>query len=137
VKAAALTKVSSDYERIAQLLNLLGNTDSLKILNHAVKGFKSGKTTIKELEVTPRKYYRNLKTLIDLDLVRMYDDCYTLTPLGRVLHRLLFSSLAGFFNTNVNSADYLEEVNKTKEMTIIDNYNDLIKFLVLRTRRFC
>jgi predicted transcriptional regulator len=125
-----LTKDSPDYKKMASLLSILGDADSLELLNYAVKGFKSGKTSIKDLGISPRKYYRNLKALTDSGLIRNYEGCYTLTPMGRVLHQLMFSELEGLLNTNHNASDYLETVNRTKEITIIDNYDKLIKTVV-------
>ncbi len=125
-----MTKDSVDYERLARIVAAIGDVDSLKVLNHAVKGFKSGKTTIKELNLSSRKYYRTLKVLLDAQLIRVNENNYRLTPSGRVLHRLLFSNLNGFLDVSQSSLDYLEEISKSKEMTVIDDYNDLVAFLV-------
>jgi predicted transcriptional regulator len=130
-----LIKDTPDYQQLALILGVLGDIDSLKILNQAVKGFKSGKPTIKELGITPRKYYRNLKILSDANLVRDYKSTYSLTPLGRVVHRLIICNLTGFFGLNQNSLSYLEVISKTKEIKIIDNYDDLAKFLATSIKR--
>jgi predicted transcriptional regulator len=125
-----LTKETVDMERVASILSALSDINSLKILNQAVKGFKSGKSTIRQLGISQRKYYRTLKFLTENDLVRAYEDYYALTPLGRVTHRLLFNDLTGFLNVNQNTLDYLHGIGKIKEMKIIDDYNDLARFLV-------
>jgi DNA-binding transcriptional ArsR family regulator len=125
-----LTKESLDTERVASILSALGDINSLKILNQAVKGFKSGKSTIKQLGISQRKYYRTLKSLTENNLVRAYADYYALTPLGRVTHRLLFNDLTGFLNVNPNTLNYLDETSKVQEIKIIDDYNALSRFLV-------
>jgi predicted transcriptional regulator len=67
---------------LASVINVLGDSDALRIFDKAAKEFESGKETIRELKLTPRKYYRNLRKLNDAELVVHFENRYKLTPLG-------------------------------------------------------
>ena len=74
------------YEQLAAIIDVLGDPDTLKILDKATAGFESGKVTIKELKMTTRKYYRSLKELNDADLVMRFENKYKLTAQGEFIH---------------------------------------------------
>ena len=84
------------YEKLASIINVLGDPDTLRILDKAATGFESGKSTIKELKLTPRKYYRNLRKLNDAELVVHFENRYKLTSLGEFLHKLVFNDASTY-----------------------------------------
>ena len=117
------------YDKLAETLDALGNAETLKILNQATKGFVSGKATIKELNLTPRKYYRNLKKLIDLEIVASQGNTYRLTPRGVYLHKTLINDVSTVLLANQTLMDPLKKLGSKGEVTIIDNYKDLVTLL--------
>jgi predicted transcriptional regulator len=129
------TKLSSEstrpnYEKLASILDVLGDTDILKILDKAAMGFKSGKVAIKELKLTPRKYYRNLKKLNVLGIIVSSGNKYKLTPLGEFLHKILFNDVSAFLLADQNLLEHFKEIGSRSELTIIDDYKNLISILV-------
>jgi len=118
------------YEKLVSILNALRDADALRILDGAKKGFRSGKGVIKELNLTPRKYYRNLKELNQVGIIVSSEDEYRLTPLGELLHRMLLDDLAGILQTNQDLSQNIQNIGTRSELIVIDDYKNLISFLV-------
>jgi len=115
------------YERLSSMLDALGNTTALKILNEAAEGFESGKEAITRLGTTHRRYYRYLKRLNELGIVAPSGKNYHLTPLGKQLHKLVFNDALNLVSLGPERLDPLQGIGEKSELTIIDNYSDLIK----------
>jgi DNA-binding HxlR family transcriptional regulator len=118
------------YEKLVSILDVLSDADALKILEAAKKGFRSGKGIIKELNLTPRKYYRTLKELNQVGIVLSSGDEYRLTPLGELLHRMLLDDLVGVLQTNQDLLATMQNIGSKSEFIVIDDYKNLISFLV-------
>ena len=121
---------ASGYEKLAAILNVLGDPEQLRILDKAAAGFESGKGTIKELKTTPRKYYRNLRELNDAELIIHFENKYNLTPLGEVIHKLIFDDISSYLFSDQSMSERLKGIGSKTELRIIDDYKDLITVLV-------
>jgi len=126
-----LSKNSSgiQYEKLASILNVLGDADALRILNEAKNGFKSGKAKLKELNFTPRNYYRQLKKLNDFGIITSSQDKYTLTQLGQNLHKILLNDISTVLLSNQSFPYIMQEMGNKSELTVIDEYKKLINLL--------
>jgi predicted transcriptional regulator len=127
-----LNAISPDYryEKLAFIINVIGDPDTLRILDKAAVGFKSGKATIIELKQTPRKYYRNLRKLIDAELVIHFENKYKLTSLGEFLHKLLFTDASAYLLGSQSPLELLKKVGRRTELRLVENYRDFINLLV-------
>ena len=122
--------LGSRYEKLALIINVLGDPDTLRILDEAATGFESGKVTIKELKLTPRKYYRSLRKLNDVGLVVRFENRYKLTPLGEFLHKLLLNDASAYLVADQSLLEPLKKVGSRTELRFVDDYSDLISLLV-------
>lgn len=122
--------LGSRYEKLASIINVLGDPDTLRILDEAAAGFESGKATIRELKLTPRKYYRSLRKLNDTELIVHFENRYKLTPLGEFLHKLLLNDASAYLLADQSLLEPLKKIGSRTELRIVDNYKDLISLLV-------
>ena len=120
----------SQYEKLACIINALSDPEALKIFDNAATEFESGKATIKKLRTTPRKYYRNLKKLNDTELIDNSGKKCKLSPFGVLLHKLLFNDVSTYLLADKKLVDPLNKIGTRTELTLIENYKDLIKVLV-------
>ena len=120
----------SGYEKLASIINVLGDPGALRILDKAAVGFASGTLSIKELGMTPRKYYRNLRKLNDAKLVEHFENRYQLTSSGESLHKLLFKDVGTYLLEDQSLLEPVKNVGNRTELRIISNYRDLINVLV-------
>jgi hypothetical protein len=120
----------SGYEKLASIINVLGDPDALRILDKAAKGFESGKASIREFKLSPRKYYRKLGRLQDKGLVVHFENRYMLTSLGEFLHKLLFKDALAHLLANQSLLEPHQKIGSNIELRIVDNYRDLIRVLV-------
>jgi len=79
---------SFSIDQMEKILSSLANEDSLKIFIAAKEGIKTSTGTIKELGLTPKRYYTRLSELVAAGLVEKRDDVYQLTAMGRVCYTL-------------------------------------------------
>jgi predicted transcriptional regulator len=117
------------YEKLASILGVLGDPDALRILDEAKNGFKSGKTKLKELKLTPRKYYRNLKELNDTGIIESSQDTYKLTHLGELLHKILLNDISTLLLADQSFPEIMQKIGSRTELTVIDDYKNLINVL--------
>jgi len=103
-------------EIIEKILTASSSMSSLKILNAAKDGIENSMRTIEELELTQKKYYTNLKRLIDAGLIEKIKGVYRLTIIGEYCLKL---------------GNILLNIIKSKER--IELINDLIKSNKLST----
>jgi predicted transcriptional regulator len=120
----------SHYRKLASTLDVLCDVETLKILDEAKKGFKSGRATIAKLNLNPRKYYRNLRKLNDTGIIMLTQDKYRLTNLGENLHKMLLGDMSNLLFTNQNFPELIQKTGGVSELTVIDNYKNLINMLV-------
>ena len=124
-----MTSSRQNYSNLAAVLGTVSDADALKILDEASRGFRSGNTTIKELKLTPRKYYRNLKRLTDAGIAFDSGNGYKLTPLGELVHNLVFGELDSFLLSNQNQLKKLPPISNRRQLMVIDDYKKLVDFL--------
>ena len=117
------------YAKVASIFEALGDPDALKILDQAEKGFKSGRANIKDLNLTQRKYYRNLKKLIDVGMIAHSEDKYRLTRLGELLHNNVISDISSLLLVKQNYPEIIQKIGSRSDLTVIDDYKNLIKIL--------
>jgi len=120
----------SRYEKLASIINVLGDPDTLRLLDEAAAGFESGKVTVRKLKLAPRKYYRSLRKLNDVGLVVSFENRYKLTSLGEFLHKLLFNDASAYLLADQSLLEPLKNAGSRTELRIIDDYRDLISLLV-------
>jgi DNA-binding HxlR family transcriptional regulator len=73
---------------MSSVLAALAREDSLKILIAAHTGITHSTQTIKELNLTQKRYYTRLRALMRVGLIERRDTGYSLTTLGKVCYSL-------------------------------------------------
>ena len=68
----------------AELFSAFGNMDTIRIFAYAEKGISNSSKAVRDLNLTPKRYYQRLKDLIDLNLITKIDGGYIYTPLGEI-----------------------------------------------------
>ena len=71
------------------IFSALSSVDALNIFYAAEDGIESSTQTIKELNLTQKRYYTNLKRLIDAGLVERVNGRYIHTTFGKIVHKLI------------------------------------------------
>ena len=80
-----------DFYRCIELFSCFSNADAYRIFSYAKEGIKNATYAIKELNLTPKRYYQRLKELIDLGLMEKTDVGYQHTPLGKSVYNINLS----------------------------------------------
>ena len=75
-------------DQCIDLFNIFTNLDTIHLFMLAEKGIKNSKSAMKELALTPKRYYSRLKVLVDEDILEKVNGVYVYTPTGEILHRL-------------------------------------------------
>jgi len=70
------------------LFNIFSNQDTLKIFLYAEDGIESSKRAMKELRLTPKRYYSRLGELVKMGILEKDGKIYRYTPLGQALYQL-------------------------------------------------
>ncbi|MBN1682700.1 hypothetical protein JW865_04015 [Candidatus Bathyarchaeota archaeon] len=97
------SNINDEYDdafRCIELFSCFSNNDAYRIFSYAKNGIKNSTNAIKELTLTPKRYYQRLKELMDLGLLEKTEKGYQHTPLGKAI-----------YNVNIN----LIELYKNKE----------------------
>ncbi len=71
-----------------ELFNIFSNEDALRIFLYAENGIKSSKKAMKELRLTPKRYYSRLGELLKMGILEKDGKKYRYTPLGQALYQL-------------------------------------------------
>ncbi len=125
-----LSQPQADYEKISSIFHALKDSATLRLFNESSQGFRSGKETIKKIQLTPRKYYSCLKELTDLELIESYGKSYSLSPVGKILHRIVFDDILPFVSPEVKLPDALSILRLRNELSTIDNYGDTARLII-------
>lgn len=72
----------------AEIFVAFGSMDTLRIFSYAENGIPNSSRAIRDLNLTPKRYYQRLNELIDLDLITKTDRGYVYTPLGEIFAKL-------------------------------------------------
>ena len=126
--------VEKGLERVACVFRVLGDPSSLTMLCSAAKGFRSGLQFARKLGLTPRKYYRCLRKLCELEVLECRvslnangkDHFYVLTPKGRRIHEMVFNDFQSLLN---DESIEFESVGYSR-VGVINSYEDLVKVAV-------
>ena len=121
--------LSVSYEKLASIIDALGDSNTLRIFDQAALGFESGKETIKNLKMTPRKYYRSLRKLNDSGLILFFENKYKLSEQGEFMHQILFNETATYLFGDQTLLEPLKKVGTKTEIRIINNYCDLTSLI--------
>ena len=120
----------ADYDKISSIFHALKDSATLKLFNESAQGFRSGKETIRKLQLTPRKYYSCLKELTDLAILEASGKSYSLSPMGKILHRIVFDDILPFVSPEVKLPDAFSIMRLRNELSTIDNYGDTIRLII-------
>jgi len=118
-------------EHCIDIFSTFANLDTMRIFLLAEKGISNSSKAIKELDLTPKRYYSRLKGLIDCKVIEKVDGKYVYTPTGQVLAKMGLSlieilnnedRITLLLNLSESNALTLEERDKINEF-VVDNFN--------------
>jgi len=146
------------FEEMVRVFSALANQDALKIFAAARDGIGSSTKTIKELELTQKRYYTRLNELIKAGLIEKNEETYQHTMLGKLCYKLgeVFDKALGQRDrlglldklqrsktltleetrsiTQALSADgtsgFPDMADLVSQMRVIDNYERLVQELI-------
>ncbi len=118
------------YEKVSAIFYALKDPAVLKLFDVSAQGFTSGKETIRRLQLTARKYYSCLRELNNLALIESRGKSYSLTPIGRILHRIIFDDILPFVSPEVKTPDAFSMMRLRNELSVIDNYADTVRLMI-------
>ena len=75
-------------EQCIDIFSTFANLDTIQIFMLATKGISNSKKAIKDLGLTPKRYYSRLKELVDSGVLEKVNGVYMYTPVGELLHSL-------------------------------------------------
>ncbi len=111
-----------------KLFDIFSNMDTLKIFIYAKKGIKNSNYAMKELNLTPKRYYSRLRELINIGVLEKRKGIYTYTTLGKILYKLGYLLLEVMKHkeklrllTDLPNIDFLSSYEKEKIMEILFN----------------
>lgn len=108
-----------DYNTLtecSELFTLLSNMDALRIFLYTQKGITNSTHAIKDLNLTPKRFYSRLKELMDSGLITKEEGEYRLTPTGHVISRIgyiLFEVL-----NNKDRIELILNLSQSKSLTV-------------------
>jgi len=77
------------FKQLERIFSAGSSIDALKIFCATKDGIESSTQAIKKLGLTQKRYYTNLKRLIDVGLVEKVDGKYVHTTLGKIVYKLM------------------------------------------------
>lgn len=101
-----------NISELSGILNSLANDDALNIFIAAQKGITKSTQTIKELELTQKRYYTRLGSLMKVGLVERTNIGYEMTSLGRLIHNVLINKVR-FALVNRDKIELMDKLKKT------------------------
>lgn len=106
----------NELKGIEAILSVLANQDSLKIFYLAKEGITSSTKTIKELDITQKRYYTRLSELLDANLIQKDDGVYRHTSLGGAIFRII--ELLGDLVEKREQLELLDKIRHSKTLSI-------------------
>jgi len=116
VKAESKEDHDSLLEELVKIFSAASSIDALKIFSAAKDGIESSMQTIKELGLTQKRYYTNLKRLIDAGLIEKRDGKYTYTTLGKIAYQ--FAETFKGVVEQKDKLDLIDRLLKVKSLSI-------------------
>lgn len=123
-------------EECIDIFSTFANLDTMQIFMLAEKGISNSNQAIKDLGLTPKRYYSRLKALVDSDVLEKVNGVYVYTPVGELLHSLGLSLINLVNNKqkigllmNLSKSDALSEEERQKINSMIVRDNGVGKML--------
>ena len=123
-------------EQCIDIFSTFANLDTMRIFLLAEKGISNSNKAIKELDLTPKRYYSRLKTLVDSGVLEKVNGVYLYTPVGELLHNLGLSLINLVNNKqkigllmNLSKSDALSDEERQKINSMIVGNTDVGKML--------
>jgi len=104
------------FKHLERIFSAGSSIDALKIFYAAKDGIESSTQTIRELRLTQKRYYTNLKRLIDVGLIEKVDGKYAHTTLGKIAYQLI-ETLKGALDQK-DKLDLIDRLLKAKSLTM-------------------
>jgi len=104
------------FAELEKLFSAAANIDAIKIFYAAKAGISSSTLTIRDLDLTQKKYYTNLKRLIDADLIERVDGAYRHTTLGKIGFKLAEAFVTAIVQKD--RLDLIDKLTKAKNITV-------------------
>ncbi|MCJ7760470.1 hypothetical protein MUP59_04930 [Candidatus Bathyarchaeota archaeon] len=135
--AQAMYKPSTEtLEQCIDIFDTFANLDTMRIFLLAEKGISNSNKAIKELDLTPKRYYSRLKALVDSGVLEKVNGVYVYTPVGELLHSLGLSLINLVNNKqkigllmNLSKSDALSDEERQKINSMIVGNTDVGKML--------
>jgi predicted transcriptional regulator len=119
-------------EQCIDIFSTFANLDTIRIFLLAEKGISNSKKAIKELDLTPKRYYSRLKVLVDSGVLEKVNGVYVYTSIGEMLHSLGLSLINLVDNKqkigllmNLSKSDALSDEERQKINSVIIGKNDM------------
>ncbi len=123
-------------EQCVEIFSTFSNMDSLRIFMYAEKGISSSTKAIKDLGLTPKRFYSRLKGLVDAGILEKTGGSYGYTPVGEVLSRLGESIIGLVRNRerielllNLSRAEVLSSDERVKIKNLLVENSEVGEFL--------
>ena len=131
--AQAMYKPSTEtLEQCIDIFSTFANLDTMRIFMLAEKGISNSNKAIKELDLTPKRYYSRLKALVDSGALEKVNGVYLYTPVGEMLHSLGLSLINLVDNKqkigllmNLSKSEALSDEERQKINSVIIGKNDM------------
>jgi len=125
-------------EQCIDIFSTFSNLDTMRIFLLAEKGIKSSNKAIKELGLTPKRYYSRLKDLVDEGVIDKVNGVYIYTPTGEILHKLGLSLMSLVDNKqrigllmNLMKSDALSSEERQRINSMLSGENNIGQLLGL------
>lgn len=119
-------------EQCIDIFSTFANLDTMRIFLLAEKGISNSNKAIKELDLTPKRYYSRLKALVDSGVLEKVNGVYAYTPVGEMLHSLGLSLINLVDNKqkiglllNLSKSEALSDEERQKINSVIIGKNDM------------
>lgn len=86
--AEAYESSAETLDQCIDLFSVFTDLDTLHVFMLAEKGINNSNRAMKELGLTPKRYYSRLKELVDVGVLEKVNGIYVYTPTGEILHKL-------------------------------------------------
>jgi DNA-binding HxlR family transcriptional regulator len=119
-------------EQCIDIFSTFANLDTIRIFLLAKRGISNSNKAIKELDLTPKRYYSRLKALVDSGVLEKVNGVYVYTPVGEMLHSLGLSLINLVDNKqkiglllNLSKSEALSDEERQKINSVIIGKNDI------------
>ena len=103
-------------EQCIDMFSMFANLDTMRIFLLAEKGISNSNKAIKELGLTPKRFYSRLKELVDHGILTKTEGKYVCTYLGEVMAKLGFSLIEVL--TNKDRLELIMNLSKSSSLTV-------------------